>query len=304
MRGQRRCILSLAIWGALSCSVNAQNRAANNMSSTIIYTSTVADDRSATTLKVAPDGTGELTVGSNRDRRAQPVGRFEAAVPGAMLRRLLALVASPEFKGMGSVAGLLPGDPYREIRVRQAGTDELVKTVDAGKNVSAVFVEAEQAVQAIIQHLMAYPTVAITMNVDRLPQRVDQRETLLDVILHNVGRTPFRLTAPVEWGKSQTNCELAAVRDVPDSALTLADQKFANLGGSAVVAATKPVEGGFFTLQAGESAAVRFRYAFQWPAGAYRVEITLSLVLTGADGKPLFAGNMAAGPYRIEVAGR
>src|SRR5208283_2117474 len=96
------------------------------------------------------------------------------------------------------------------------------------------------AVLAILQDLLTHPSLAMTMTVSGLPPRVEPGGALLDVILRNVGRMPFRLTAPSQWGKAEVNCELSAVRDVPESQLTLNDQKFAQLGAQEFVAASKP----------------------------------------------------------------
>lgn len=273
------------------------------MPSTIIYTSTVADDRASTILNIRPDGTGDLIIGSNRDRRTQPVGRFAAPVPESLLAPLRSLTASPEFAAVTGSTDLLPGDPYRQIRVIANGRD-VAKTVGTGPGQPAAFLQAEQAALAILQHLLQHPALAMTMTVSGLPERVGPGGAHLDVNLYNVGRMPFFMSAPPLWGKAQTNCELSAVRDVPEAQLTLADQKFASLGGSELVGASKPAEGELLSMRPGEGVAVRFRYPFQWPPGAYRVEVTLSVTLSGADGAPLFDGNLIAGPYRIEVAAR
>src|SRR5208283_4286172 len=155
------------------CCASVRDRGAKDVPSTVVYTSTIADDRAATTLTVKPDGTGQLTVGSNRDRRAEPVGRFEAAVPGALLRRLRSSVASAAFEAVQSEAGFLSGDPYRRIRVVSESGAELAVTVGAGANKPAAFLEAEQAVLAILQDLLTHPSLAMTMTVNDMPPSVE-----------------------------------------------------------------------------------------------------------------------------------
>lgn len=274
------------------------------MSSTVIYTSTVADDRFATTVTISPEGAGQLVVGSNRDRRTNPVGRFESALPRPLLRQLERALSSAEFAAAPSKTGLLPGDAYREIKVVDAGGTETSKVAGTGRDVPAAFLSAESAIQAIIEDLRAHPVVAATLSIDRMPPRVRAGTAApFDLILRNAGRAPFRIEAPAEWGKAQTSCELAALRaDLPEAELGLDHQKFASLDGSVFVAASKQPERGFLPLQPGEAVALRFRDEFNWPPGRYNIEITLSLSLLANDGSPLFSGSLVSGPYLVEVS--
>lgn len=289
-----------ALLGACGC----QTQSVKSMASTITYTSTVADDRAATFLTIGPDGEARLLIGSNRDRPGAPIGRFEAVVPGPLLKRVRAAVFSSEFASAGSQERLQPGQAYREINVVEANGKKTSKAVGDRMEPPAAFVNAEGAIEAIIEQLRASPVVAATLFVTGLPAQVGGGAPgVFDLILRNTGRAPFRIEGPAEWGKARTYCELSALRaDVPLAELGPDHQRFVTLDGSAFLGASKQPEGSLLALQPGEGVALRFRHDFKWPPGRYKVEITLSLALLGHDGQPLFTGSLVSGPYPVEVS--
>lgn len=273
------------------------------MASAVTYTSTIAD-KVPTKLVILPEGVGRLMIASNRGEPASPIGLFEGIIPPPLFQRVMKTVGSREFSAIESQKQALPGEPIRVIEVSGPGG---TASKFYGRQLAAppVFVRAEEDIKPVIDFLRANPTLAVTLQVGGLPGRVVAgKPQAFWLVLRNVGRTPFSIDHPAEWGKAGAVCQMAALRtgrgpDAPMEGL----QQFAKLDARSFVGFSRPpVEGKLLPLSPGEQLDMKFQSDFPWPPGAYRLTISLALKLLGANNQTLFSGNLVQGPYNIEVA--
>ncbi len=303
MSAPRRGRTAAALAAALLWAAPALPQKAKHMASAITYTSTIAD-QAPTRLVVLPEGIGRLTIGSNRGQPAGPIGLFEAILPPALAQAAARTAASREFLALESQQSALPGEPLRQIEVSGSGG---TVTKFYGRQMAAPppFLRAEEDLKPVIEFLRSNPVVAAVLQVGGLPaQAVAGQSQVFWLVLRNVGRTPFSIHQPAEWGKSGAVCRMVAIRanagpDAPLEGL----QQFAALDGKAFAGFARPIEGKLVTLAPGEQLEMKFQHDFKWPAGAYRLTVTLSLELFGSNGQPLHSGTLVEGPYNIEISG-
>lgn len=292
-----------AIVWVLVSAVPALEGKAEDMANAVTYTSTIAD-RSGTRLVLLPEGIGRLTIGSNRGQPASPIGLFEGIVPAPLLQRVMRAVASREFLAAPSQESALPGEPIREIEVSGPGG---TATKFYGRQLAAppAFLRAEEEMKPVIDFLRSNPSVAAALQVGGLPGRVVAGQPqAFWLVLGNVGRTPFSVDHPAEWGKAGAVCQMTATRSGQTAGAPMAGlQQFGQLDGKAFAGFSRPIEGKLVPVAPGEQLEMKFQNEFKWPAGAYRVTISLTLKLMGANDQPLFSGSLVQGPYNIEVAG-
>ena len=273
------------------------------MQPTVSYLSTAADDRHATRLVIAPDGVGKLAIGSNRDVRTRPIGRFEARIPSRLAEQLGHLVSGAAFAQSQSQSALVPDESYRRIQVALPDGSKIDKILGEELATPRPFGEAERTLGEAIEYLIRSPVAALAMGMATLPPRVRQGEDAeIELQLVNVGRLPYRITAPDRWGQEGATCELSAIRsDVPLAELGMQDQHFAQLDGGGLVAAAPPITGPSIQLAPGAQVRLVFRQIIDWQPGAYRVEIALSVTAEGEDGGVLFAGGLVSAPGILDV---
>lgn len=276
------------------------------MSKTIIYTTNKADDRFQTELTVDPDGAAVLRIGSNRDRRANPVGLFRTVVPGHLLAQLSQDTASPAFISSPSQAQLIPDESFRKITVIGQDNSQLVKLVGEELATPAPFAQAETTIESIILHVMKFPVLAVAMRVTVFPEHIIAGQgALFDLVINNVGKKAFFLDSPFTWGEQTTQGELAAVRkDVPLAELSSTHQQFVPLGRGNFQASNPSVVGPRVDLGPGQGIAIRFQSDFSWAPGQYQVDIDLALPLWDDDNKLLMQVGVVSESRTIAVSAK
>ncbi len=290
------------LWLALSSSISAKQ--GSIMSNTISYTSTAADDQFPTRLLITPQGLGQLSLGSNRDRRDRAVGQFQQTVPANLLQALNAALASPDFAASASQASLVPDEAYREINLSAAAGDQpIVKRFGEQIPPSAAFVRAERELVQIIEYLQSHPVLSIAMQVLPLPAAVAAGRSMeIEINLRNLGRSAFFVESPMTWGQKTTSGELKALRsDIPSAQLRSQHQVFGQLQAANFVKAEFKQDGPAFEVAPGALLSLRFKQPVDWPAGDYAVEISMSLTLFSAQGKALFIGGLVSPPQAVKV---
>lgn len=274
------------------------------MNATIRYLTTVVDDRHATELLVEADGRARLSVGSNRDQRARPVGRFEAVLPADLLRRLHDATADPAFAAAPAQASLVPDESYRSIEWRRAGGAPVTKVVGEQLAPPAAFVRAESAIAEAIALVARAPLQALALRLTPpKPTHRPGQPLALELHLANVGREPLRLAAPRAWGRGGTSATIGALRaDVAPAAQRPDDQRFIALDGAAFTGADKalPAEDSFVLAPQ-----ARLRLGFAVPVdlavGRWAIEVDYEVAGQAADGALLFEAALFTEPVTIEV---
>jgi hypothetical protein len=270
----------------------------------IQYVSNVADDRFQTVLEVAPDGAGRLSIGSNRDRRDVPIGRFEGALPPPLREQLASATSDPAFRESPSQDMLMPDESYRQIRVDADGAT-LVKRIGEELAAPPAFLAVEAALARAIDHLLASPVVAMDVAVAGLPQRISAgSQAPLELVIQNRGTRPYALPGPSRWGAKGIQCELVATRsDIPLERLGIEHQRFVQLDATRADRALASELGDTIELAPGARVTVRFQPTFDWPAGAYRVEVSLTVAVAGTSETPALEGGLVTAPRMLEIEG-
>lgn len=310
MRGSRRLLLA-SVGGALFWGAGFQNSGAAprgaervKMQSTLVYQSTVADDRHMTSFTLAPSGVGTLMLGTNRDRRRWPVGRFEAPLSPELAQEIAAAASSPELAAAASQPSLVPDETYRRIEVTPAQGRPVVKLVGERLPPPPAVQRLEALVERAMAELSRAPQAALALRV-QLPEQKLRFGTLaeVDVLLANVGPQTLRLVPPAQWGLQHTVAELSVLRnDVPVAALGPQHQAFVPLGSANFALADPPLAAGVITLSTGQRVRLRFRPLVEWPAGSYDLAVDLTVSVLGVDNQTLFVGGLVSEPIRVEVA--
>jgi hypothetical protein len=275
------------------------------MNATIRYLTTVVDDRHATELLVEPDGRARLSVGSNRDQRARPVGRFEAALPADLLRRLQEATADPAFAAAPAQATLVPDESYRSIEWRRAGGASVTKVVGEQLAPPAAFVRAESAIAEAIALVARAPLQALALRLTppKPTHRLGQ-PLALELHLANVGRDPLRLAAPRAWGRGGTSATIGALRaDVAPAAQRPEDQRFVALDGAAFTGADKKalLAEDTFLLAPQARVLLGFAVPIDLAVGRWAIEIDYEVAGQAADGAVLFEAALFTEPVTIEI---
>ena len=273
------------------------------MSNTVTYTSTVADEHFATKLLITPDGLGKLSLGSNRDHRERSIGQFQQLIPAEMLQNLAATLNSRDFANSPSQQTLVPDESYREIKSITPDQQQTVKMIGEELPTPPIFGKAEQAIQEIINYLQKFPLLSVSMRVQPFPPLVDAGKTVnIDIVLRNLGRTPYFIESPKDWGKQATHCELKAIRsDIPLADLKSQHQVFVQLDGSAFVKSEPQQTDALFGLMPGEQIGLRFQHRIDWAPGQYDIDISLALTVFNQDKKALFIGGVVSPPQALKV---
>ncbi len=273
------------------------------MSNTITYTSTVADEHFATKLLITPDGLGKLALGSNRDHRERSIGQFQQIIPSEMLQNLASTVNGREFASSPTQKTLIPDESFREIKLITPDQQQTIKMIGEELSTPAVFGKAEQAIQEIIDYLQKFPLLSLSMRVLPLPSLVDAGKTAnVDIVLRNLGRTPYFIDSPKDWGKQATQCELKAIRtDIPMEQLKSQHQVFVQLDGSAFIKSEPQQSDAVFGLMPGEQISLRFQHQVDWPPGQYAIDFSLALTVFNKDKKALFIGGMVSPSQALKV---
>lgn len=274
------------------------------MGPSIVYKSTAADDRYLTELTVEPDGTGRLSVGSNRDRRSAAIGHFQGPLTQPQIQKLSSGTGAA-FAGAPSQSSLVPDESYREIRVAAPGAAPVTKIIGEQGPAPAPVASLELVLLEIIAHLQQFPVAALAMRVS-LPATARAGSPMdMEVALANPGRTLLRLPGPRSWGQGGVACDLMVLRaDVPTSALGPKDQRFVQVGGANFVASDPPAAANEILLRSSENNRLRFRVAADWPPGRYALELSLGVTAFGSDAKPVFRGGLVSERQSVEVARR
>ncbi len=285
---------------AASLALAGQEKA-DQMASTVVYTSTIAD-QTPVKLWISAGGSGRLMVGSNRGNPGSPVGLFEAALPAELGQRAMQAVSTREFIGAQTQESMRPGEPFRAIQVTGAG-GSATKTYGRQLAAPAAFTRAEAELKPVMDYLRSHPVLAATLQVSGLPARLvaGQPQTIW-LVLRNVGRTPFGIDNPSEWGKAGAHCGITATRrDAGPGGPMAGLQQFAVLDGKTFSGFSRPVEGKLISVGPGEQLEMRFQQEFAWAPAEYTVTVTLSARLMDEAGKPLLSGTLVQGPYNINV---
>ncbi len=289
--------------GALVTLVATQPALGRKMNATIRYLTTVADDRHATELLVEPDGVARLSIGSNRDQRARPVGRFEAMLPGELLRRLQGAVADPAFAAAPAQTRLVPDEGYRSIEVRRTSAENVGKLIGEQLAPAPAFLVAEAAIADAIAHVARAPVHALALRLTP-PRAVQPVGMPLSLELHlaNVGLHPMRLATPALWSRGATSATLGALRaDVAPASARPADQKFVALTVVAFKGADVPLSGDTFVLARNGRARLRFELPIDWDRGRWTLEVDFEFSATTAEGAPLFTAALFTDPVALDV---
>jgi len=287
----------------LTLSTSLPAKQGSIMSNTVTYTSTVADEHFATKLLITPDGLGKLSLGSNRDHRDRSIGQFQQLIPAAMLQNLASTVNGLEFANSPSQQTLVPDESFREIKLITPDQQQTVKMIGEELPTPAIFGKAEQAIQEIINYLQKFPLLSVSMRVLPLPPLVDAGKTVnIDIVLRNLGRTPYFIESPKDWGKQATHCELKAIRsDIPLAELKSQHQVFVQLDGSAFIKPESQQNDAPLGLMPEEQIGLRFQHQIDWAPGQYDIDISLALTVFNKDKKALFIGGMVSPPLAIKV---
>ncbi len=268
------------------------------MPSAINYTTT-AHDNLATTLEISQDGAGILIVRSNRGQPSQPIGDFRAQVPDKLLQPLAGAVSSPEFLALSAPAKLLPGEPYRRFEMPAAAVRKIIGRAKA----PPAFLKAEQAAEAVMNHLRQHPRLAALLKTTDLPSQVKAGEArTFWLVLQNMGPTPFAIAHPSLWQQKGVSCNLTATRaDVPLQQLSMRHQKFVTLDAAALAGLSNATPSPILPVGNGEQLSIGFHHTFTWPPGKYNVLFSLSGELTETGASTQFAGSLFSGPHIVDV---
>ncbi len=273
------------------------------MNPTISYVSTVADDRNATRLTVSPEGVGVLVIGSNRDARTRPIGRFQTRLPADLVARLTAAVAAPAFAAAASQPSLVPDESYRRIQVAWSNDSPVAKLAGEQIETPPAFAVAESALREVIAVLVRSPVGALGLTLAPLPEQVQSGTPApVELVLANPSPLAYRIPAPALWGQRASSGELSAIRtDIPAAERKLGDQHFIQLTAGDFAAAAPPIQGTAILLPPGERLHLRFLPVIPWPPGQYGIEVTLAVTAVGDDGQTLFTGALATAPGTLRV---
>lgn len=273
------------------------------MSMTVTYKSSVADDRHVTELIVRPDGVGQLWVGSNRDRRTDPIGRFQGRVAAALMQRLTAHAAALPAAGAG--APLEPDEAYREITVAAPGAAPRNAILGGPSAPAAAAADLERTLLEIAQQLRDAPQAALGLRLQVPASAPAGARLAFDVLLTNAGPSTLRLPPPPQWQAMGLVFELMLLRaDLPMASLGPADQHFVLLGPDQLFIAEPAGTASEWVLPPGRSMRLGFAVPVAWKPARYAVELSLEVpVKDDAQARP-WRGGLVSEAQKLDVVAR
>jgi hypothetical protein len=253
----------------------------------IVYWTNAAAEGMYTRLSISAKGESTLVVTSNRDDPAvASVGIFRTSFSERQLAPLLQALRAPAFAEVKNPGGMMSGQVLRKILVKEEGREAVARMVlEDGK--PAGFVAPEGILLTALRMTREKAFRAVALEPLKFPTPFKREEPVsLAVSLAGLGPEEVFAPLPQKWEELGVDLSIRGVRgDVHPTQVSSRHLKFEAVKPAEVKVLTGAEEGTHLArIGAGRPYRLDVRRRYDWPPGAWRVEVSFTLPLFDREG--------------------
>jgi len=258
-------------------------------------------------LIITDDGLATLTIGNNRtDPDFNVLGLFRGQLKQQHMSELVSAMQSREFRNVQNPYSALPGEPVRQLCLKEEGRDEIMKWAAFNTPSPIEFTAVEERALAIVHLIRQHPVYAISANADAIPSELERDNPVeFDVKISNPGSETINIGHPENWSDDVVNLQMIGMRsDIPLEQLADYHQKFEDLTKEHMVyiqgeKADEPL----ITILSNGNHLFKVRVGLDWPPGQYDVQFFFCTTLLDQDGKEQLDCQFLSRSFSTKIVG-